>query len=47
MTDDAVKHAQMVVDTMLSHGSDLGFKDKDVMRAAISAAIEAMSGDTV
>jgi cytosine/adenosine deaminase-related metal-dependent hydrolase len=42
VTDEMVKEAQMAIDTMLSHGSDMGFTADDVMRAAISAALQAM-----
>ena len=41
VTDEMVQAANLVVDTMLRHGSDMNFSEADIMRAAITAALEA------
>ena len=40
VTDEMVQAANLVVDTMLRHGSDMNFSENDIMRAAITAALE-------
>lgn len=41
VTDEMVQAANLAADTMARHGSDMNFSEDDIMRAAITAALDA------